>query len=65
MGGEFISSLKRMSAFELKGRDPQSITSLLNNELVGLNAAQKNLEKGMRKAYKRYLKGKQPEAIDV
>lgn len=47
MGSEFMSSIKRMSAFELKGRDPQSITSLLNSELVGLNAAQKNLEKGM------------------
>jgi len=44
MGSEFTSSLKRMSAFELKGRAPEGITSLLNQELVGLNAAQKNLE---------------------
>jgi hypothetical protein len=44
MGSEFVSSVKRMSAFELKGRAPESISSLLNNELVGLNAAQKNLE---------------------
>jgi hypothetical protein len=47
MGEEYLSSLKRMSAFDLKGRDAQSITTLLNNELVGLNTAQKNLEKGM------------------
>lgn len=45
-GAEFLESIKRMSAFELKGRDPLNIQTLLNDELVAINAAQKGLEKG-------------------
>jgi hypothetical protein len=46
-GSEFLKSLERMSAFQLKGREPLSITDLMNDELIALNTSQKHLEKGL------------------
>ena len=45
MGAEYFESLKRMAAFELKGRAPLDLLNLTRQELVGINAAQKQLEK--------------------
>lgn len=46
-GHEFLNSLERMAAFQLKGREPMDILSLSEDEIIRLNTSQKWQEKGL------------------